>query len=76
VYSRGGGAAHLAGVVAAQTVAPVLGCVESQSLKGLDSLLAMVQMPGDSGWGRALGKAGATMRRCWRWRYCEFEGRG
>jgi len=42
-----GGAAHLAGVIAAQTVKPVLGVpVESASLKGLDSLLSMVQMPG------------------------------
>jgi len=57
-----GGAAHLAGVVAAQTVAPVLGVpIESQSLKGLDSLLAMVQMPGGIPVGTlAIGKAGAT----------------
>jgi 5-(carboxyamino)imidazole ribonucleotide mutase len=57
-----GGAAHLAGVVAAQTVGPVLGVpIESQSLKGLDSLLAMVQMPGGIPVGTlAIGKAGAT----------------
>ena len=57
-----GGAAHLAGVVAAQTVAPVLGVpMESQSLKGLDSLLATVQMPGGIPVGTlAIGKAGAT----------------
>ena len=57
-----GGAAHLAGVVAAQTVAPVLGVpIESQSLKGLDSLLAMVQMPGGIPVGTlAIGKPGAT----------------
>ena len=41
-----GGAAHLAGVVAAQTILPVIGVpIESKSLKGLDSLLATVQMP-------------------------------
>src|SRR5688500_18626270 len=57
-----GGAAHLAGVVAAQTVTPVLGVpIESQSLKGLDSLLSMVQMPGGIPVGTlAIGKAGAT----------------
>ena len=42
-----GGAAHLAGVAAAHTTLPVLGVpMESASLKGLDSLLATVQMPG------------------------------
>ena len=41
-----GGAAHLAGVVAAHTALPVIGVpIESKSLKGLDSLLSMVQMP-------------------------------
>jgi len=41
-----GGAAHLAGVVAAQTPLPVIGVpIESKSLKGLDSLLSIVQMP-------------------------------
>jgi 5-(carboxyamino)imidazole ribonucleotide mutase len=56
-----GGAAHLAGVVAAHTVAPVLGVpMESPSLKGLDSLLAMVQMPAGIPVGTlAIGKAGA-----------------
>lgn len=56
-----GGAAHLAGVVAAHTLAPVLGVpMESQSLKGLDSLLAMVQMPAGIPVGTlAIGKAGA-----------------
>jgi 5-(carboxyamino)imidazole ribonucleotide mutase len=57
-----GGAAHLAGVVAAYTVLPVLGVpMESASLKGLDSLLAMVQMPGGIPVGTlAIGKPGAT----------------
>jgi 5-(carboxyamino)imidazole ribonucleotide mutase len=42
-----GGAAHLAGTIAANTTLPVIGIpVESKSLKGLDSLLATVQMPG------------------------------
>ena len=41
-----GGAAHLAGVLAAHTILPVIGVpVESKSLKGLDSLLSTVQMP-------------------------------
>lgn len=41
-----GGAAHLAGVIAAKTILPVLGVpMESKSLHGLDSLLSMVQMP-------------------------------
>jgi 5-(carboxyamino)imidazole ribonucleotide mutase len=57
-----GGAAHLAGVVAAQTVRPVLGVpMESKSLGGLDSLFSMVQMPGGIPVGTlAIGKAGAT----------------
>lgn len=56
-----GGAAHLAGVVAAHTDRPVLGVpIESPSLKGLDSLLAMVQMPAGVPVGTlAIGKAGA-----------------
>ena len=41
-----GGAAHLAGIIAAHTTLPVIGVpIESKSLKGLDSLLATVQMP-------------------------------
>ncbi len=41
-----GGAAHLAGVLAAKTVLPVIGIpIKSKSLNGLDSLLSMVQMP-------------------------------
>ena len=47
VIAGAGGAAHLAGVAAALTPLPVLGVpMESASLKGLDSLLSMVQMPG------------------------------
>jgi 5-(carboxyamino)imidazole ribonucleotide mutase len=62
VIAAAGGAAHLAGVVAAQTLLPVLGVpIESQALKGLDSLLSMVQMPGGVPVGTlAIGKAGAV----------------
>ena len=57
-----GGAAHLAGVVAAYTVLPVLGVpMESASLKGMDSLLSMVQMPAGIPVGNlSIGKPGAT----------------
>jgi 5-(carboxyamino)imidazole ribonucleotide mutase len=57
-----GGAAHLAGVIAARTVKPVLGVpVESAALKGLDSLLSTVQMPGGVPVGTlAIGKPGAV----------------
>ena len=56
-----GGAAHLAGVVAAQTALPVLGCpMPGWSLDGLDSLLSMVQMPKGVPVGTfAIGKPGA-----------------
>jgi 5-(carboxyamino)imidazole ribonucleotide mutase len=62
LIAAAGGAAHLAGVVAAHTLLPVLGVpMESASLKGLDSLLATVQMPGGIPVGTlAIGKAGAT----------------
>jgi len=46
IIAAAGGAAHLPGMVAAHTVLPILGVpVESQSLRGLDSLLSIVQMP-------------------------------
>ena len=56
-----GGAAHLAGVVAAHTLLPVLGVpIQSRSLDGLDSLLSTVQMPGGIPVGTlGIGKAGA-----------------
>ena len=56
-----GGAAHLPGMAAAQTIIPVLGVpVESHALKGMDSLLSIVQMPGGIPVGTmAIGKAGA-----------------
>src|SRR5437868_12937452 len=47
IIAGAGGAAHLPGMVAAHTVLPVLGVpVESRALKGMDSLLSIVQMPG------------------------------
>ena len=57
-----GGAAHLAGVAAAHTTLPVLGVpMESASLKGLDSLLSTVQMPGGIPVATfAIGKPGAV----------------
>ncbi len=62
IIAAAGGAAHLAGFVAAHTVLPVLGVpIESASLKGLDSLLSTVQMPGGVPVGTlAIGKPGAT----------------
>jgi 5-(carboxyamino)imidazole ribonucleotide mutase len=62
LIAAAGGAAHLAGVVAAHSVLPVLGVpIESQSLRGLDSLLSTVQMPGGIPVGTlAIGKPGAT----------------
>ncbi len=56
-----GSAAHLAGVVAAETELPVLGVpLASSDLQGLDALLATVQMPGGVPVGTlAIGKAGA-----------------
>ncbi len=47
IIAGAGGAAHLPGMVAAKTTLPVIGVpIESKSLKGLDSLLSIVQMPG------------------------------
>ena len=62
IIAGAGGAAHLPGMTAAKTVLPVLGVpVESKALKGLDSLLAIAQMPGGIPVGTlAIGKAGAT----------------
>src|SRR6185312_560240 len=62
IIAGAGGAAHLPGMVAAHTTVPVLGVpVESHTLKGLDSLLSIVQMPGRVPVGTlAIGKAGAT----------------
>lgn len=62
IIAGAGGAAHLPGMVAAQTLVPVLGVpVESRSLKGIDSLLSIVQMPAGIPVGTlAIGHAGAT----------------
>ena len=62
IIAGAGGAAHLPGMVAAHTLLPVLGVpVESHALRGMDSLLSIVQMPGGIPVGTlAIGKAGAT----------------
>src|SRR5579863_1140321 len=61
IIAGAGGAAHLPGMTAAKTVLPVFGVpVESKSLKGLDSLLSIAQMPGGIPVGTlAIGKTGA-----------------
>ncbi len=61
IIAGAGGAAHLPGMTAAMTPLPVLGVpVESHSLKGMDSLLSIVQMPGGIPVGTlAIGRAGA-----------------
>jgi 5-(carboxyamino)imidazole ribonucleotide mutase len=61
IIAGAGGAAHLPGMTASKTLLPVIGVpVESQSLKGMDSLLSIVQMPGGIPVGTmAIGKAGA-----------------
>lgn len=62
IIAGAGGAAHLPGMVASMTALPVLGVpVESKALKGMDSLLSIVQMPAGIPVGTlAIGKAGAT----------------
>jgi len=62
IIAGAGGAAHLPGMAAAYTVLPVLGVpIESKTLKGIDSLLSIVQMPAGIPVGTlAIGKAGAT----------------
>lgn len=61
VIAGAGGAAHLPGMVAAQTILPVLGVpIQSKALKGLDSLLSIAQMPGGIPVATlAIGSAGA-----------------
>jgi 5-(carboxyamino)imidazole ribonucleotide mutase len=61
IIAGAGGAAHLPGMTAAMTLLPVLGVpVESAALKGVDSFLSIVQMPGGVPVGTlAIGKAGA-----------------
>jgi 5-(carboxyamino)imidazole ribonucleotide mutase len=62
IIAGAGGAAHLPGMVAAQTLVPVFGVpVKSKALKGLDSLLSIVQMPAGVPVGTlAIGPSGAT----------------
>ena len=62
IIAGAGGAAHLPGMTAAKTTLPVLGVpVESQALKGMDSLLSIVQMPAGIPVGTlAIGEPGAT----------------
>jgi 5-(carboxyamino)imidazole ribonucleotide mutase len=62
VIAGAGGAAHLPGMTASMTSLPVLGVpIETQALKGMDSLLSIVQMPAGVPVGTlAIGKAGAT----------------
>jgi 5-(carboxyamino)imidazole ribonucleotide mutase len=62
IIAGAGGAAHLPGMAASMTALPVLGVpVESKALKGMDSLLSIVQMPAGIPVGTlAIGKAGAT----------------
>lgn len=61
IIAGAGGAAHLPGMISAQTLVPVLGVpVQSQALSGIDSLLSIVQMPAGIPTGTlAIGKAGA-----------------
>src|SRR5246127_1638261 len=61
IIAGAGGAAHLAGVVAAKTTLPVIGVPMQSALNGLDSLLSIVQMPkGVPVATMAIGKAGAA----------------
>ncbi len=62
IIAGAGGAAHLPGMMAAQTLLPVLGVpVESKALKGMDSLLSIVQMPRGIPVGTlAIGQSGAV----------------
>ncbi|WP_414044564.1 5-(carboxyamino)imidazole ribonucleotide mutase [Macrococcus equi] len=61
IIAGAGGAAHLPGMVASMTTVPVIGVpIESKALKGMDSLLSIVQMPGGIPVATtAIGKAGA-----------------
>lgn len=61
IIAAAGGAAHLAGVLAAHTIVPVLGVPMKSALNGLDSLLSTVQMPAGIPVGTlAIGRSGAT----------------
>ena len=65
IIAGAGGAAHLPGMAASMTALPVLGVpVEAKALKGMDSLLSIVQMPAGVPVGTlAIGKAGRDQRR-------------
>ena len=67
IIAGAGGAAHLPGMVAAQTILPVLGVpVQSRALNGMDSLLSIVQMPGGVPVGRwRLVTQVPRTRGCW-----------
>lgn len=62
IIAGAGGAAHLPGMVSAQTTLPVIGVpIQSKALQGMDSLLSIAQMPGGVPTATmAIGKAGAT----------------
>jgi 5-(carboxyamino)imidazole ribonucleotide mutase len=62
IIAAAGGAAHLPGMTASMTTLPVLGVpIHTRSLKGVDSLLSIIQMPGGIPVGTlAIGEAGAT----------------
>jgi len=62
IVAGAGGAAHLPGMVSSHTLLPVIGVpIQSQAMRGLDSLLSIVQMPGGIPVGTmAIGKAGAV----------------
>ena len=66
ITAGAGGAAHLPGMVASHTNVPVIGVpIESSSLKGMDSLLSIVQMPGGVPVATmSIGKAGAINAAC------------
>jgi len=67
LISGAGGAAHLAGVIAAHTILPVIGVPMESALLGLDSLLSTVQMPAGVPVATvAIAGPGRAMRVCWR----------
>ena len=71
IIAGAGGAAHLAGMLAAKTILPVIGVpIQTKALGGLDSLLSIVQMPGGVPVATmAIGKAGPLMLDCWQLRF-------
>jgi len=75
IIAGAGGAAHLPGMVASKTRLPVIGVpVQTEALKGMDSLLSIVQMPGGYPVATmAIGKAGSKNAGYMAWR-CRFGG--